>query len=145
MDFPIDAPGTVPSIMAITTSVGREPAERDMPVRSTALPSAPSMGHGAPPIGDVLDFPERSLSRMVRYRPLRSLETQLRELDERSDRETLDKVAAGLFETHGWRTALFVAERARELKHSGDWDAANTWHRLFEVVFERMSAMEQYE
>ena len=145
MDCPIDAPGTAPSIMVITTSGGREPSERDVPVGSAALPGAVSVGHGPAPISDVLDFPERRLSRMVRYRPLRSLETQLGELDERSDRATLDTIAAGLFETHGWRTALVVAERARELTQSGDWEASNAWHRLFEVVFERMSAMDQYD
>jgi hypothetical protein len=145
MDYPIDGPGAAPSIMVITTSAGREPAERDVPVRSTVPPGAVSVEHEPPPIDDILDFPERRLSRMVRYRPLRSLETQLRELDERIDRETLDKIAAGLFETHGWRTALVVAEGARELTQSGDWEAANAWHRLFEVVFERMTAMDKFE
>ena len=145
MEFPIEAPFAVPSTMVSTTSVGREPAQHDLPVRSTPAPGAVSVGYGSPPVNDVLGSPERCLSRMVRYRSPQSLEIQLRELRERSDRETLDKIAAGLFETHGWRTALVVAERARELTHSGDWEAADTWHRLFEIVFESMSAMEQYD
>lgn len=143
MELPLKAYGTKPSTMIISGSVGHQPTEADQAGDSTGMPVPGSFGNGRRRFKDVPELPKGGLSRMVQYRSSQVLDMQLSELCETSDRETFDKVAAGLVDTHGWRTALVVAERARELTLSGDWEAAKTWRRLFEIVFARMTATDR--
>lgn len=85
----------------------------------------------------------RSLARLIRYQPTLSLEMIMRETGEKSERLQLERAAACLLDTYGSRTAMIAADRAREMALAGDWAAAKTWHRLFDIVFERMSAIDR--